>query len=59
VKLDEAKVIMLSSFDGVDHTREAIAALPDRTLLLQLDPLTRALVETRLHQLVTTLEVVR
>lgn len=58
MKLDEAKVILVAAFDDrPSDCREAIEALPDRTLFDRLDPLLRALVETRLHQLVT-LEVV-
>jgi hypothetical protein len=62
VRIDEAKTVLIDAF-GADHAkqsrhcREAIEALPDRTLFDQLDPLLRALIETRLHQLVT-LEVV-
>jgi hypothetical protein len=62
VTIDEAKAVLLAGCDDADlhHPgetppgfREAIAALPDRARLLQLDPLLRALIETRLHQLVT------
>jgi hypothetical protein len=59
VRIDEAKTVLIAAF-GADHAadfRKAIEALPDRTLFDQLDPLLRALVETRLYQLVT-LEVV-
>ncbi len=57
--LAEAKGILLSAvvhgpFDASSSpARAAIEALPDRTLLDQLDPLARALIETRLYQLVT------
>jgi hypothetical protein len=57
VTITKAKILLM----GVCHEddvlsaplRRAIAALPDRTYLDQLDPLARALIETRLHQLVT------
>lgn len=54
MRLDEAKVILLATCDA-DPTdlRAAIESLPDRTRFEQLDPLLRALVETRLFQLVT------
>jgi hypothetical protein len=55
VKIDEAKAVLIAAC-GTDHPpefREAIEALPDRELFDRLDPLLRALAETRLHQLVT------
>lgn len=56
--IDEAKTVLVAACDSDrSDLREAIEALPDRTLLDLLDPLSRALAETRLHQLVT-LEVV-
>jgi hypothetical protein len=59
VKIDEAKAVLIAGCcaDRPSDFREAIEALPDRALFDQLDPLLRALVETRLYQLVT-LEVV-
>jgi len=54
VTLDEAKDIVLVGLDGESSDlRAAIEALPDRVRLDRLDDLSRALVETRLHQLVT------
>jgi hypothetical protein len=53
--IDEAKISLISAC-GADHPpefRAAIEALPDRSLFDRLDPLLRALAETRLHQLVT------
>lgn len=57
MRLDEAKALILSTCDDPSDFRDAIEALPDRSLLDQLDPLVRALVAMRLFQLVT-LEVV-
>ncbi len=55
----EAKDVLLTACDAAvpPSFRAAIEALPDRSRLDQLDPLLRALIETRLYQLVT-LEVV-
>lgn len=52
--LAEAKVDLLVGIcDDESLTfRAAIEALPDRARLDQLDPLVRALIEARLHQLV-------
>jgi hypothetical protein len=49
----EAKVVLLAACDEAS-LRDAIEALPDRSRLQQLDPLLRALVETRLAQLTET-----
>jgi len=60
MKIEAAKEILLAACDAGEARpgfRAAIEALPDRTRLDQLDPLSRSLIETRLHQLVT-LEVV-
>lgn len=57
MRLDEAKAVLVAACGDRADLREAIEALPDRALFDQLDPLLRALTETRLHQLVT-LEVV-
>jgi hypothetical protein len=62
VTIEEAKIFMIAGCDDADRHypgqtspgfREAIEALPDRTRLDALDALTRDLIETRLHQLVT------
>lgn len=50
----EAKDVLLAVCDETSpRLRAAIEALPDRDLLDRLDLLSRALIETRLHQLVT------
>lgn len=58
--LAEAKAVLLVDVCDEESSafRAAIEALPDRARLDQLDSLVRALIETRLHQLVT-LEVTR
>jgi hypothetical protein len=57
VTIAEAKTILMRVCDedvaSSVSIRQAITALPDRTYLDQLDPLYRALIETRLYQLVT------
>jgi hypothetical protein len=57
VTITEAKILLMAACEGNDESsaifRRAVAALPDRARLDQLDPLARALIETRLHQLVT------
>jgi NifB/MoaA-like Fe-S oxidoreductase len=52
--LAEAKIDLLVGIcdDESLTIRAAIVTLPDRARLDQLDPLVRALIETRLHQLV-------
>jgi hypothetical protein len=55
VTLVEAKAVLLVGIgnDKSPNFRAAIEALPDRARLDQLDALARALIETRLYQLVT------
>jgi len=57
VTLAEAKVVLLRACDedgaASVSIRQAVVTLPNRACLDQLDPLSRALIETRLYQLVT------